>query len=75
MKIVSIGIGINLDEIIESKTKEKSKILARINQNIKLCNKHKIQMQFIGKQKRNIHDIKSLGLVLGMNTSIVKNLN
>ena len=71
----NIQIGINLDEIIESKTKEKSKILARINQNIKLCNKHKIQMQFIGKQKRNIHDIKSLGLVLGMNTSIVKNLN
>jgi RNase P/RNase MRP subunit p30 len=67
-----IQIGINLDEIINSKNKPE--ILARIQQNIKLCNKYKIQMQFIGKNKRNLHDLKSLGLVLGMNTSLTKGL-
>ncbi len=84
-----IQIGINLDEIINStpqtypdksstkistKGKEKSKILARVQQNIKLCNKNKIQMQFIGKNKRDLHDLKSLGLVLGMNTKTTSNL-
>lgn len=67
-----IQIGINLDEIIESRNK--SQILARIQQNIKLCNKNKIQMQFLGKNKRNIHDLKSLGLVLGMPTWMTKKL-
>ncbi|MCW8966261.1 MAG: hypothetical protein OQK82_06215 [Candidatus Pacearchaeota archaeon] len=73
----NIQIGINLDEIIESNLKEKSKILARTKQNIKLCNKHKIQMQFITQKKentRNIYDLKSLGLALGMNNTITKNL-
>lgn len=68
----NIQIGINLDEIIESK--DKSKILARIQQNIMLCNKNKIQMQFLGENKRNLHDLKSLGLVLGMNTTMTKGL-
>lgn len=70
-----IQIGINLDEIIESKNKHL--ILARITQNIKLCNKNKIQMQFITqnkKNKRNIYDLKSLGLVLGMPTWMTKGL-
>ncbi|MCF7910060.1 hypothetical protein K9L16_00100 [Candidatus Pacearchaeota archaeon] len=74
-----IQIGINLDEIINSKSpREKSKILARIQQNIKLCNKNKIQMVFAspsGKFKnRDLHDLKSLGLVLGMPTWMTKSL-
>jgi len=73
-----ITIGINLDEIIEAKTlKQKSEILARIKQNIKICNKNKIKMKFIAtnpKNNRNLHDLKSLGLVLGMHTSIAKYL-
>jgi len=68
-----IQIGINLDELIESKNQPR--ILARIIQNIELCNKYKIQMQFIqGKHKRNIYDLKSLGLVLGMPTWMTKGL-
>jgi ribonuclease P/MRP protein subunit RPP1 len=68
-----VTIGINLDEIIESK--QKSDILARIRQNIKICNKNKLKMKFISlKQKRDIYDLKALGLVLGMPTNIVKNL-
>ena len=71
----NISIGINLDEIIESK--EKSKTLARISQNIKLCNKSKLKMKFIAineKNKRNLHDLKSLGLILGMPTWMTKTI-
>ncbi|MFH1607892.1 MAG: RNase P subunit p30 family protein [archaeon] len=70
-----IQIGINLDEIIDSKGKNKADILARIKQNIRLCNKNKIQMKFISeKNKRNAYDIKALGLVLGMPTWMTRNL-
>jgi len=62
-------IGINLDEIIESRGKQKAEILARIIQNIKLCSKNKLKMKFIPiRHERNLHDLKSLGLVLGMPT-------
>ena len=72
-----VTIGINLDEVIESSPKEKSQILARIRQNIKLCNKAKLKMKFITQEKsneRNIYDLKSLGLVLGMPTWMIKDL-
>jgi len=65
----NITMGINLDEIINSK--QKTEVLARIKQNIKLCNKNKLKMKFIspsGKIKRNVYDLKALGLVLGMPT-------
>ncbi len=70
-----IVIGINFDEIINSYGKRKSQILARIKQNIKLCNKNKLKMNFIfldKKNNRDIHDLKSLGLVLGMPTWMIK---
>jgi len=70
-------IGINLDEIISSEKKQKAEILARIKQNIKLCNKNKISMKFISlneKNQRNIYDLKSLGLVLGMPTWMISKL-
>ena len=65
----NVAIGINLDEIINSEGKEKSEILARIRQNIKVCNKNKLQMKFLSfSEARNIYDSKSLGVVLGMPT-------
>jgi len=67
-----IQIGINFDEIISSKNKEK--IVSRLIQNIKLCNKYKIQMKIISKQKQNKLNLKSLGLVLGMPTWMTKGL-
>ena len=73
----NISLGINLDEIIESKGKIKANILARVRQNIKLCNKNKIKMNFINIKKeneRNIHDLKALGLVLGMPTWMTSSL-
>jgi RNase P/RNase MRP subunit p30 len=73
----SVCIGINLDEITENRGKDKSRILARIQQNIKLCNKNKLKMKFINLKKeneRNIYDLKSLGLVLGMPTWMIGEL-
>jgi len=72
----NITIGINLDEIINSSGKQKSEILSRVKQNIKLCNKNKLKMKFISllKIKRDLHDLKALGLVLGMPTWMVKEL-
>jgi RNase P/RNase MRP subunit p30 len=70
----NIKIGICLDEIIAADTNLKSKILARVMQNIKLCAKNKVQMKFCGQNARNIYDKKSLGLVLGMPTWMVKGL-
>lgn len=72
-----IAIGINFDELVESEKNEKAKILSRIMQNIKLCNKNELKMKFIiqnEKNKRDIYDLKSLGLVLGMQTWTAKNL-
>lgn len=70
-----VMIGINLDEIIESSGKEKSDILSRLKQNIVLCNKNKLKMKFISQRnQRDIYDLKSLGLILGMPTWMTKNL-
>lgn len=72
----NVIIGINLDEIISSKGKQRAEILGRIEQNIKLCGKKKINMVFVTeKYKRDIYDLKSLGLVLGMPTWMTKNLS
>lgn len=76
MKKNNIQLGINLDEIIEERnSKKKAEILARLKQNIFLCNKNNVKMKFIiqkEKNNRNIYDLKSLGLILGMPTSMTK---
>ena len=72
-----VAIGINLNEIIESTGKEKSKILARIKQNVKLCNKHKLKMQFLSpsqKHRRDKFELRALGQTLGMPNWMTKNL-
>jgi len=72
MKKKNIILGINLDEIIEEPSlKVKSEIFARLRQNIFICNKKAIKMEFISqkpKNTRNIHDLKALGSILGMPT-------
>jgi ribonuclease P/MRP protein subunit RPP1 len=70
----NIIIGINLDEIINAKAKRKAEILARVKQNIKLCNKNKLKMKFITQKQKDMYDLKALGLVLGMPTHLTKNL-
>ncbi|MEX0932868.1 MAG: RNase P subunit p30 family protein [Candidatus Pacearchaeota archaeon] len=72
------SIGILLDELVNSEGKEKSDVLGRLKQNIELCKKNNLKMNFIClnyENKRNVYDLRSLGLVLGMPTSMVKSLN
>jgi RNase P/RNase MRP subunit p30 len=67
-----VSIGIDLDEIINSK--EKKEILSRIKQNIKLASKKKLKMIFISKNNsRTKEETRSLGLILGMPTWMTKN--
>jgi RNase P/RNase MRP subunit p30 len=71
----NITIGINLDELIKAEEKKKSDTIARIRQNVKICNKNRLKMKFISKSnKRNLLDLQALGLTLGMPTNIVKEL-
>ncbi len=71
-----ISLGIDLNEIINTEGLEKANIISRIMQNIKLCKKYKINIKFITNEanKRDIHDLKALGLVLGMPTWMTKNI-
>ena len=73
----NVAIGINFDEIIQASQYEKPKILARLKQNVKLCNKNKLKMKFIiqnPENQRDIYELKSFGAVLGMPTWMVKEL-
>jgi RNase P/RNase MRP subunit p30 len=73
----NVIIGINLDEIIEAEKKKKAEIIARIKQNIKLCNKNKLKMKFIAlkeENNRDNYDLKALGTALGMPTDMTKYL-
>ena len=72
----NVVIGINLDEIVDSDKKEKAQILARISQNVKLCNKNKLKMAFISISKhKDSYDLTALGLVLGMPTWMITKFN
>lgn len=65
-----IFVGINFDEILKTKGREKSEILSRVIQNVEICNKNKVKMFFVGG--KDAYDLKSLGLVLGMPTWMIK---
>lgn len=70
-----ITIGTDLDEIINSDKKEKTKIIARLRQNISICKKNKLKMVFLhSKYQRDLHDLRAFGLVLGMTTSMTSKL-
>jgi len=71
----NIAIGINLDEIIDTDGKFSSEVLARVKQNVRLAKKNKLKMNFISRNHdKDVYDLKSLGLVLGMPTWMTKNL-
>ena len=71
-----VTIGIDLDEILHVQDKkEKSKILARLRQNIGICGKNKLKMAFISeKHEKDKYDLRALGSVLGMPTSMTSQL-
>lgn len=67
-----VSIGVDFDEIMESK--EKKEILSRIKQNIRIAIKKRVKIIFIAKKhKRTKEEFRSLGLVLGMPTWMAKN--
>jgi|SRR3989338_3235029 len=72
----NVAIGINFDEITSSGAKEKTEIIARIRQNIKLCNKNKLKMFFISPSKKalDVYSLRSLGTVLGMPTWMTREI-
>ncbi len=78
LKNKNITLGINLDEVLETYGKEKAEILGRIRQNIRLSRKKTLglNIKFISKNKfsKDEYDLRALGLVLGMSTSLIKNL-
>lgn len=72
-----VAIGINLSEIIKKEGKERSEYLAKVMQNIMLCKKYKTKMIITPlaeneNELRNSYDMKSLCLVLGMDTKMAK---
>lgn len=71
-----IEIGINFQEILKENKNQKSKILARIIQNISLCKKKKLQIKIIPplKEKGRKMLFISLCLTLGMPTWMIKNI-
>ena len=72
----NVTLGINIEEIFKAEKEDKAEMLARVRQNVRLCNKNKLKMRFISKtdQEKDKHDLKCLGLVLGMPTWMTKNL-
>ena len=68
----NIKIGINITEIKKLEKKEKSKILARIIQNIKLCNRTKTQIILFPKSKHKKQNILSFFLTLKGSTEQAK---
>ena len=65
----NIAIGFSFNEILKSK--EKSKLIGRMMQNIKLCRKYKVKMVFASFAKnkfemRAVKDLLSFCRVLGM---------
>lgn len=68
-----ISLGFRVNELIDSKHKDR--ILSRLKQNIKICARLKVQIKFIDASNDfNLIDLKSLGLVLGMPTWMIKSL-
>ncbi|MBI2449514.1 hypothetical protein HYV49_04420 [Candidatus Pacearchaeota archaeon] len=72
-----IAIGIDLSEIIKRESKERAEYIAKVMQNIMLCKKYKVRMIMTTlanseSELRNSYDMKSLCLVLGMDTKMAK---
>ncbi len=73
MKKNKIKLGIDFDEILKSKNKER--IFSRLKQNIFLVKKGKISLALVGnKQNKDISGIKALLSLLGCHNSLLKNL-
>ncbi len=71
------AIVIDLKEIITKEGKEKARYLARVMQNIRLCKKYKVPLLLTlmpekKEEARDMHGLKALARVLGMDTKMAK---
>ena len=71
VKKKGIFVAFDFNELVNSK--EKSRVIARLKQNIFLCNKYGVGLKVIN-YGRDVYDLKSLFLVLGLKTSLVKGI-
>ncbi len=73
MKKKEIRLGIFIDELVESR--EKEKILGRLKQNIFLCKKENLNFSFIEqKNKKSIQELKALLSVLKAPTKMTSKI-
>ncbi|MAG48104.1 hypothetical protein CL617_05865 [archaeon] len=74
------SIGIDFNSLLDMSQEERIKTLGRIEQNIRLCNKYKVNVKIVNtiktwKDERSTKDLKSLATILGLNikeSSIIK---
>jgi len=67
-----IFVCFDFKELVNSQ--EKSRVLSKLKQNLFLCNKYDVVLKFVGIEKVDIKGLKSLMLVLGLKTSLIKEL-
>lgn len=73
-----VSIAFNFNDSLTAESKLRAKLLGRMQQNVKLCEKYKVNMvvaSFAKKpmQMRSVHEIKAFVEFLGMNTTSSKN--
>ena len=72
-----VAIAFSFNEILKSKDVERAKIIGRMQQNIRLCRKYKVDMIIASfandkYEMRSLNDLKSFARVIGMNSQEVK---
>ncbi|MBI2668149.1 hypothetical protein HYX17_05280 [Candidatus Woesearchaeota archaeon] len=72
-----IAIAFSFNEILKSKGVERAKIIGRMQQNVRLCRKYKVEMIIASfatnkYEMRSLTDLKSFGTVIGMNPVEIK---
>ncbi|MCD4666458.1 hypothetical protein K8R47_01460 [archaeon] len=70
----NVAIGFNFNSVLNTEGINRSKILGRMIQNVKLCKKYKVKMIIINLTEnpyelKTVSDLKSFGICLGMHPS------
>ena len=72
-----IAIAFSFNEVLKSNGVERAKIIGRMQQNVRLCRKYKVEMIIASfatnkYEMRSLNDLKSFGAVIGMNPREIK---
>jgi len=67
-----ILIGVDISVMEKMSSKQLSEHISRIRQDVKLCNKYKVKMILVNVVCKNVHDLQSFCLSVGMSTSMAK---